>query len=270
MEEQYIPDNAESTLEGEQGQQQQSPDVTQNAETQQPVQTENVFDPKGFEYKYKGQSFTPKDRNHLTQLMSKGHSYEQSMTAINRDKQQLQDTMSRYKPYEQLDSFFQKNPQFKQDVMSLHQRQQQGLPPEIQDKLQKLEQFQSQFVQKEADKELDGQIQGARQKYSNFDWNTDDGDGNLERKVLMFMSENRIEKFEDGFRAFAFDMAQSNAQAQGLQQAAQAQVQKRRAGVVDTGNPSVQASPKAPPNFAKMSYNDAANMAKRDMQTQGR
>lgn len=276
MDEQYIPEGAESTLaQGEQGQD-ASADVTQGQDAQpnaqQVVQPGNDFDPKQFAYKYKGQEFSPKDRNHLTQLMSKGHSYEQSMAAVKQEQQRIAELQNRYKPYEQLDQMFKKNPQFQQELYALRDKfqnpQQPGqpsVPPEIQQKLEQFEQFQNNFVQQQANDALDKQIAGAKQKYGQYDWNTDDGDGNLETKVLKFMQESQIFDFEKGFRSYAFDMAQSRAQATGLQQAAQAQQQRHRQGVVDGGAPSVPPTPAAPPNYAKSSYGNLANMAKREL-----
>jgi hypothetical protein len=273
MDEQYIPEGAESTLaQGEQGQAEPT-EVTQGQEqpVQQDVQPANTFDPKQFEYKYKGQAYSPKDRNHLVQLMSKGHSYESSMAQIKQEQQRIQQMGERYKPYEQLDQYFQKNPQFKQELLALHQKyQQQGqpqgqLPPQLQGEIEELKQFKNQFIQQEADRKLDTSIQSVKQKYAAYDWATDDGEGSLENKVLRFMAENEILDFEKGFRAFAFDMAEARAKAQGLSQAAQAQQQRHRAGVVDGGAPSVPATPRAAPNPARSSYNQLANQAKAEL-----
>jgi hypothetical protein len=278
MEEQYIPEGAESTLaEGEQSQPNPA-EVTPGPEQsgQQPVPA--AFDPKGFEYKYKGQAYYPKDRNHLTNLMAKGHSYESSMaqikqeqTRIQQEQQKFQQMGERYRPYEQMDQMFKNNPQFKQELMALSQKYQQqgqpqgGIPPELQEKIHGFEQFQNQFIQQQENDKLDKAINDAKQKYQAYDWATDDGEGNLETKVLRFMDESKIYDFDKGFRAFAFDMAQNRAQATALTQAAQAQQQRHRAGVVDGGAPSVTATPRPAPNPARQSYSQLANQAKAEL-----
>ena len=277
MSEEYMQ-GAESTLATSEESQTAAPDVTQSQGEQSPgqqvVQPANTFNPKAFEYKYKGQAYAPKDRNHLVSLMSKGHSYEQAMASINKEKQQVQEMQQRYKPYEQLDQYFKQNPQFRQELLALRQKYDQNgqpqaqraqLPPELYEKIQGFEQFQQQFVRQQADSALDSQINSVRQKYSGYDWNTNDGEGTLETKVLRFMQENEILNFEKGFKAYAFDMQEGIARAQGMQQAAQAQQQRRQAGVVDNGNPSIPASPKAPPNYAKAGYSDLAKMAKAEL-----
>jgi hypothetical protein len=271
--EQYIPEGAEPTLpSGEQGEAAQA-DVTpgQGQPVQQPVPA--AFDPKQFEYKYKGQANYPKDRNHLISLISKGHSYESSMAAIKQEQQRIAELEGRYKPYAQLDQYFQQNPQFKQELLALRQKydqqgQQQlpqGLPPELMQKIEGFENFQKSFVQQQADQKLDQSINAVKQKYQQYDWTTDDGEGALDMKVLKFMDENKIFDFEKGFKAYAFDMQQDRAKAQGMQQQAQAQQQRNRMGVVDTGTPSVTATPKPPPNPAKASYSQLANQAKAEL-----
>lgn len=219
----------------------------QPSQPQQPQEPE--FDVQQWGLKYKGQDVYPTDRNHLVNLAQKGWGYERAMEQINQERRQMQEMQTQLQTYKQLDEAMKQNPDFAnylwQQANAYTQNQtgqetlddEQPLDPrvnELQQKLSEVEQWRRQIQEKEADQQLESEINKLRQKYADQPWDVDDGNGTLMQRLLQHAYENNLSSLETAYRDYMFDHVAVNSKAKTLKQEKERRQSDHRNGVVNT------------------------------------
>ena len=211
------------------------------------------WDGSKFSLKYRGQPYVPKSQDELIALAQKGFSYSQEMAKINQERQQYQQAMTKYGQYEQFDQLLKSNPALGQRILQVvaeaqgqqgqSQQAPQGyVPPELMQKISYLEQENIRRANSEADRTLDNELSTLKQRYSNYDWASDSGAGNLEKQLLQFAIDNKMEhNLEYAFRSMMWDQSQTQAKAEALKQAQAQRVSQHQQGVVQS--PGAQPAP---------------------------
>ena len=107
------------------------------------------------------------------------------------------------------------------------QQGQSMIPPELQQKINSLEQFKSSMEDREAASELQREISEIKTKYS--DWFKSDPE--LERKVIQYAYDNKIDNVVRAFRDFMFDKVQERKLAEGQTRLNEAQGKRRNLSI---------------------------------------
>ena len=212
-------------------------------------QQQDAWDAAQYQLNYRGQMYQPKDKQHLISLAQQGLSYSQSMAALKQEQEQLK---GRYGQYEQLETLFKERPElgpkFAQLLMEQQNQIQQGhpipqnqqLPPELLQKISELDNFKQTYVAEQADKQLDGEIEKLKGKYSDQSWDIPDptGKGTLTYRVLQHAYEGQFSSLESAFKDLMFESYVQSTKASTLQKAKENRQQQTRAGVVTGSRPS--------------------------------
>ena len=257
-----------------QPQQQQQPNQAQTQQQQQP----SWWKPDLFRLKYRGQTVSPRDYNHATQLMQQGWSYSQRMAELNRQQQEIEADKARYSQYAQLDDAFRMNPAFAQQIWAMYQQAaaQQGgatapqsqTDPAYQQMYQMMSQMQQRlqnFDNQRADQEVESEIGTLRQQYPQTQWDAITESGHsLLWDVINHAYSGRFPSLNAAYRDYMWDSVQANARGQAVQQQTQARQRAARQGVVDAGAPAP-AKGKERVNLHSSSYDDLTDMALRDL-----
>lgn len=180
--------------------------------------------PNEFEINYRGK-LEKHPLEKILQFAQQGRDYSEKMGAWKSERTQLLDfktrweqaqkDLSRLKEYDEVNQYIQKDPQWWEYVRSNYQNrlkeqgQQATLPPEVQEKLEKVDKFE-QFItaqeQAKEDSELDGYINQVREQHPDLDWKTLDENGlDLERRVTDHAIKLGI-KTAQGWKAAFFDL----------------------------------------------------------------
>jgi hypothetical protein len=222
----------------------------------QPVQQQQ-WNPDEYSLNYRGQVIKPRDRQHLINLAQQGLSYSQSMEVL---KRQQQDMQGRYGQYEQMEQLFKSRPdlgpkfaqllmeqqqQPQQPQQQYQQQQYQGLPPEIMQKIEELDKFRGSVIEKQADSQLDNEIDTLKRKFNDQQWDMPDpdGKGTLLYRTMKHAFDNNFQSLESAFKDLMFDHYVTETKANALKSAKENRQQQTRAGIV-TGGP--QTNPQAP------------------------
>lgn len=260
MDEVIVPEGAESVI----PQGDAPPPEPTGTPDAPPQGVPDAWDPKPWAYQYKGQSYYPKDKNHLLSLAEKGHAFAQRLGEVNR---QWEDRFKPYQQYEELDNHFKTNPEFAravQDLYKRHQAPQEHGDPQVQQVMSELAEL-KQWKQVEEERKADGEIEKAKtdlmSKYKDFDWTTTDDEGfNLMQRVIEHGLKNKIYNLHTAFKDLKWDEVQQKKEIDGRRQAAAGIQQAHKAGIVDAGKPSPKPQPK-PFDPSKHSYDQLAQMA---------
>lgn len=246
-----------ATIEGQNGDQ----GILEN----QTVNKLNDFDPTAWQLNVKGETITPKDRDHLKNLAQMGLSYSQSMEQLKQEKARIAEQMNNYQQYAQLDQAFKSDPRLQEHLTNAIQqyRAQQELgtkdiPPYMQELLQRVEgveTYKQQLEQRSADEQLQNELNSLKSTYSSEKWDHNDGEGTLEQKLLRHAYENNIPSLKAAYRDMMFDKVALSTKADALKEAEAKRVAAAKAGRV-AGN-----SGAAPVNQSSLSYvaNDSYN-----------
>lgn len=242
-----------------------------------------------FEFNANGQSIkVPYNDQRLKRWAEMGYS---APNTISRYQQELQsrdarireydgkfkDYETKYKPYQEIDTWAKANPQawqtleqnWRQQLSGMTPNQVAQLPPEVQQKLEKLEGKFSQIEQKEqvqreqaADHSLESEIQSIRKQNPNIDFGSPRDPNSLEMQVLNHGIQNGIPSFRAAFRDYFFDQHTQMAQEKGRETAGKA-LQKTR-GLGLPGSPAPRSKGQAP-DLRKLSYEQINDLALQEL-----
>ena len=210
--------------------------------------TESVFDPKSWEIKYNGQTAYPKDQNHAKALMMKGYSYEQAMQKLNKDRESLEGQSIRYKKLADLQDALEQDPKFAEYYYSkLSEYKPDGVVEGDDDpkyaslrgelgqtkkQLEELSQFKENFTRQQAKDALNKEIKDLRDSHKDHNWEIDDGDGNLEKRILTHAFEKGFPSLESAYRDFMFDKVEITAKEAALKKEKDRQLADKQKGIV--------------------------------------
>jgi hypothetical protein len=242
-------------------------------------QPQQVWDGSQWKLKYRDQDVVPKSREELINLAQRGFGYSQAMEKLNKERQGLQARAGQYQQYDQLDKMLKANPALAQKILSAaaeyHGSQQQGsqqpqgqpayqVPPELQQRIDRIEQEFSKRAASDEDAALDRTLKDLKTKYPNPNWDVDNGSGTLERQLLEFAVENKIRNLDHAYRAMMWDAQQTNVKADVLKQQQEQRVQANKQGIVQGGG--TQQPPQARPAYTPNdSYSDLAGKMAAEM-----
>jgi hypothetical protein len=237
------------------------------ASTEQPAQPE--FDPNQWALNFKGQPVIPRDRQHLINLAQKGHSFEQRMEDLNKQQKDIEGLKSKYSQYEPLDQLFRENPQFASEIMHLRQKYEGGVqqptgeapaqaqshvPPQVLQEIEQLKGNYQKLISENEDYKLNQEINALKSQYKDHDWDSDDGTGTLEQRLLKHAMDNKLGSIRSAYRDYFFDQYAAQAQNSAIAQNAEKQKELNKAGIVQTGTPAPEA--KSTFDHKKASYDD--------------
>jgi len=238
-----------------------------------------TFNPELYAFESKGQRILPKDENQARMWLSGGYNFSQSQAAFKKQQAEFEQRQARVAELEKLDELFQKNPEFQKKIFEIVQQQKQPqqpgqspqqapqLPPEILAKLDKVDSV-SQEVQKIKEKEedaaLEQELSGLKAKYKDYDWLTDNGEGNLEKKVLQAAMDNGLSDLDKAFKIVTYDQVKTVTEAAALKRLADQTTDNAKKGIVSSSASNQKPVPK-PVNHSNMSYKDLTEMAVAEM-----
>lgn len=217
----------------------QEPAAQQGQEQQETPNAQPEYDPAAWSLKVRGQTVNPKTRDELIALAQKGYDYN---TSVHQLKQQSQGLEEKYGRYKQLDTLFEQYPDLAQQIAQTIQTYDytpQGqsnadpaVHPAIAQQLQELQQFKQQFVEKQADDALDGEINELKRLYPDQPWTTDDGNGTLMKRVLKHAYDGNFPNLNAAYRDYMWDSMMTQQKADGLKAAQKQREQQQNEGVV--------------------------------------
>lgn len=252
-----------------------APEAPQVEEPVAPVQEPPVSDwtPDQFAYKYKGNVYYPKDKDHLIALAQKGHAFETNQEQLNRQLREIEEHKQKYDPYKQLDEFASQNPQFWNKVQELYGQFQNGnlqqdqtnqiditqhpAFKELQKKNEEIARRMEEDDIRKADEEIDRQLNSLMDKHKQYDWKTDEGYGNLGVRVMRHALEKGYPDIESAFNNLMGDDMRIRAEMESKKKAAEEQKKSNKAGIV--AGQMIQPKAKAV-NTSKMDWGDITSM----------
>lgn len=216
---------------------------------------------KEYEFNSRGQMIKIKENDpRLSQWLSQGHDYAQSISQLKADQealeQQKQEYETKYSPYKKVDEFAAANPEWWRSIQQNLQMKQ-TIPVDIPDQLKpfiepiikdyadiKKWQHQTQTEKLEADarkanEALDAEIKSIGQK-NNLDFSQKDGSGqSLESRVILHAKTQGISTFQAAFRDYYHDQLVMQAEARGKESIAKDMENKRKLGLLgESSTPS--------------------------------
>lgn len=244
---------------------------------EKPVQDE--FDPAQWGYKYKGQTMYPKDRQHALTLMQQAHDANVRNAEYKERMAEIEEQRKQFAQYQKLDDAFKQNPEFAQKIWSMYNNQGQptqddsdepqhvkDLRNQVYEQQQMLAQLQSNYEtwnDKEADKAIQDEIESLKSKYADHDWDSDDGNGSLVKRVIEHAIKLNNVPLETAYRDYMWDNVQVNAKSEALKKAKADRLAQKKAGVVLDGPHSRPKS--APPDIRNMNWQQVTEQAMKEM-----
>lgn len=250
------------------------------------VETQPAQDaPEMYEYQARGKTIS-EDLDTIKKRASMGYDYAQSMADLKKRDAELNDRLGKaeaieqkWKPY---DEYANQNPDWADRVnrayedrfSSPQQPEIQGqdfsqgsLPPEVAEKLGKMDKFMQSYeqnqqlqAQSEEDSKLASDINSVKEAYKDIDFGyTDPNTGkSLENQVIEHASLNGINSFQAAFRDFYHDQLVASAQTSAKENAAKEIQERNKSGFLGNVPPSV----KATPSHKNMNYDQLMDAAK--------
>jgi hypothetical protein len=236
---------------------------------------EPSFDPQGLGYKFRNETIYPKDRNEAIELLQLGHSYRVNKPKWEQERQAYSAYEAKkdvYQRYDQLSAALQANPEFRSELEQLatkysgqkpqgQPKEPSAIPPEILETVEGLKQWKETLETREADNELQRELETVQRENPSYDWKTDSGEGDLKKQLLTFMHKNRVYDPQIAFDAMMRKSDLQRVQFEAQKKAADEAAKARKAGVV---TPGTQGAPQAKPqgiNHKAMSYDDLERAA---------
>lgn len=244
--------------------------------------------PQEFEFTANGQQIkVPYSDNRLKRWAEMGYTAPNQIGRLNQELQtrdarirdfegKFKDYETKYKPYQDIDTWARQNPQawqtleanWKNQIAGMSPNQISQLPPEVQQKLEKLEDKFSQIEQKEtmqrefaADHGLDQEIQSIRKNNPNIDFGNPRDPNSLEMMVLNHGIQNGIPSFRAAFRDYFFDQHTQMAQEKGRESAGKALQRTKGLGLPGSPVPKGRGSA---PDLKNMDYNSLTELAMKE------
>lgn len=256
-----------------------SREIPMKAETTPSPQPQQTQNPSELEFTWKDKQIkVPYADGRVKQWASQGYDYAQRMAEFNQREQQYaqkEQTMKQLEEtYGPVDKYVRENPEWWNHVVQQYQQREQQMQQDqnhplygelnqLKSKLQPLEEFVQNSVQKEErqqrDKEdasLTADIKSIRDSYKNIDFDSPDEMGkSLEYKVLEHAHQNGIRNFKTAFKDFYHDQLMKNAEERGKEHVQKDIQKKTKLGLLGTSS-----APKKElgqvQNVKNKSYND--------------
>ena len=224
--------------------------VTESSEnTEQAQETEQVWDGSKYVFKYKGQDIVPKSRDHLLQLASRGHMYDQDQQAVKRAQLELEQQKQALQKYMDIDKHASENPELFNQIQEVVQKFQSGsglsddLDPVVGDKISALQKeiedlkgFKNTVSEQQAEQQLESEMNELMNTYSQYDWEVDtDGTGSLYTKILKHALDTGATSMRTAFRDYMFDSISTSSKAEALKEQKQNRVEAQKAGKIGGG-----------------------------------
>jgi hypothetical protein len=237
-----------------------------------------TWNPKEYALKYRDKEVLPRDRQHLIDLAQQGFSYSKRMAELKELEKQLETQRGKYSQYSQLEEAFAKNPVFRKKVLEWYNssmspdggQQEEGgqaaaIPKELVDTIRELQERVGKYdedrqlhEQERADKELSGEIDELKKKYSRQDWDQLASSG---KTLMQEICEHAYNmggiKLETAYRDLMWDSHTKNSEANGRKAAAESAAAAKKAGMVSGGKSKGAATPQEV-NTSGMSYDQLA------------
>lgn len=263
------------------------PTIDIDSQESKPEATVIDFDPKQWPLTYKGKQVYPKDKTHFVNLAQKGWSYEDRLGALTEQEKALAEREAQLDELENLQKLavaWKANPAFVQRIQeiyneSLNQPQdevtgednkdidakiQSAVNQILQPKLQKIDQYEEKIAQEDADRNVAVEISQLKQEYSTNDWETKNAEGKtLIDEIIQYALDNKLDSYplDHVYRVYMFDTVRDNTQAETLKAEQDANIRKKKAGIVtDSGTQPISSEPKKV-NVRDINYNDVAKYA---------
>lgn len=206
-------------------------------------------------------------RAQILQWASQGRNYPQLVEKLKARETELD---GKYKNYAEIDQFAKANPDWWKTVVQSYQTtQSQGtpgsqasfqLPPEVQSKIDQLDQFKSSFEAEQAHKALDAEVQDIRKSYPNLSWDTlDESGSSLEMRVYDHALKSGIQSFKTAFKDLMHDDIVKYRADEAKAQAVKELQAQRKQGVL--GVSTTPSRGPAPGPTKHKTYDDAASAA---------
>jgi hypothetical protein len=256
--------------------------------TSQPESTEK--EPQMFEYDAAGKRIK-EPLEMVLKRASMGYDYAQRMEQIKKQSAEfetIKQQNAELSKWSEYDKFAKENPKWAEHVKDMWEKRQTMSDPNIDPsdpvigKLSALEQMLnsklSEFGTKfqtydqwiasqqtaQEDQTFSKEIAGVRSSYPDVDFDGRDEMGkSLEMQVLEHMRDNNIPSFRAGFRDFYHDKLLESAKLKAKDQVASSVQKNHKQGILHGSTQPAQASTSL--NYSRMSYDDLAEMAKKEM-----
>jgi len=268
------PEAAEETSSQEEVATEEQPIVEEGAEQElDPAAAQpsaDDFDSAAWTLKFRGRDVVPRDRQHLVNLAQQGYLYSQRAQELKTREEQLNQQSTKYEQYQKLAEAFQANPDLQKKIMGLYnesmtgQQQQPGQPDPTQafqpyvQKIDQLEQRLRSYDDRQADKELQSEIKGLKDKYPDSQWDIPNEAGRtFEWEVLNHAHQNNFKTLEQAYRDMMWDTVQTRTKANTLKAQAEQQQKLHKQGVVTSKGSQAQAA-RPMPNVREMNYDQIA------------
>ena len=267
----------------------------------QPGQPGQGFDPNlPVTYKASGKDLT-EPLSTVIQRAQRGYDYAQLVqqhkqreSELQAQQQRISDMENQWKPYHEYAS---QNPEWAnylkqnwesrfnwqnqqqaapQNEFGTGQQQQQGnnLPPEVAQKIAKMEQFiaqqeqQQQLAERAAqDNALAQEIESIRKTYPDIDFshtNPETGES-LEAQVLRHAQENRIYNYQAAFKDFYFDKLMERNVMQAKESAAKQMTQQHKTGFLASSDRPLLTQDQSGNNLKGLSYHSLMDLAAKEL-----
>lgn len=235
---------------------------------------EPSFNAQELAYKFRNETVYPKDRNEAIELMQLGHSFRVNKPKWEQERQAYSAYEAKkdvYQRYDQLSQALQANPDFRTELEQLAQKysgakpqpqpENPTIPPELLETVNGLKAWKETQETREADNELQRELEDVQRANPSYDWKTDSGEGTLKKQLLTFMQANRVYDPKIAFNAMMRESDLQRVRFETERKAAEEAAKARKAGVVTPGtNGAPQPQPQGI-NHRSMSYDDLETAA---------
>lgn len=274
-----VQDNGGAPVEG-QGENQDGQAQTEGQQSS----AQPAWNAQEYALKYRDKEILPRDRQHLIDLAQQGFSYSQRMAELKDREKQLEAQRGKYSQYSQLEEAFAKNPTFRKKVLEWYNnsmspdggQQEEGsqaaaIPKELaetirelQERVGKYDEERQTHEQERADKELMGEIDELKKKYSRQDWDQLASSGKTLMQELCEHAYNMGGiKLETAYRDLMWDSHTKNSEASGRKAAAESAAAAKKAGMVSGGKSKGAASPQES-NTSGLSYDQLVHHVQKE------
>ena len=230
-------------------------------------QADPKFNPQEWGYTFRSEMAYPESRDHMIELMQLGHSYKYNKPKWDQQRAELDQRASTLEQYQRLHESLESNPEFAKSLWGLynqHTNQQQPAQNTEDPKYSELDTRLQQFEERQADAELEREMQEMMGKHPEIEWKKDLGEGTARQQLLQFMAKEKINNPELAYRAYYFPKATQNAAHMAAAKTTQNIQQAHKAGVVQQGTAG---KPEPHIDHSKLNWDQLSEMALADLKS---
>ena len=225
------------------------------------------FDANHYKMDYRGQQVIPTDAAHLKALAQKGYSYSQSMEELGKKTREFEQTQTdhntKFGHYEAFDNKMKADPVLYDQVMQLMN----GQTPQngnggitrnshTDGEINEIKAQLSAMKDAEEDRFLANSMKELKSQYSNYDWETDSGDGKLDQRLMQHAINKGLDhtQMDLVFQNYFFDQIQNEARVNAAAQVSDKVQAQNKAGIPQGANAIAPPQGAAPPDYKGMSH----------------